>query len=95
MLNEIRPELLLPETELGILETLFVGDDLGASEIAGELDCSYQLVGKRGKIMADRGLVKRQMRDGRRRFALTPLARHDYFENNPDRELAIADAIED
>lgn len=95
VLNEIRPELLLPETELGILETLFVGDDLGASEIAGELDCSYQLVGKRGKIMADRGLVKRQMRDGRRRFALTPLARHDYFENNPDRELAIADAIED
>ncbi len=95
VLNEIRPELLLPETELGILETLFVGDDLGASEIAGELDCSYQLVGKRGKIMADRGLVKRQMRDGRRRFALTPLARHDYFENNPDRELAIAEDVED
>lgn len=91
VLNEIRPELLLPETELGILETLYVDDYLAASEIAGELDCSYQLIGKRGKIMADRGLVKRPMRDGRRRFSLTQLARQDYFERNDDRKLSIAE----
>ncbi len=91
VLNEVRPELLLPETELGILETLYAEDDLGASEIAGELDCSYQLVGKRGKIMADRGLVQRRMHEGRRRFQLTEMAKQDYFENNADRELSISD----
>lgn len=90
MLGKIRPELLLPETELGILETLFIENDIGASEIAGELDCSYQLVGKRGKIMEDRGLVHRRMFDNRRRFRLTAQAVRDYFDDNDDRHLAIS-----
>ena len=52
MLRQIDPEMLLPSTELGILETLYVANRaLAASEIAEELDCSYQLVGRRGKIM--------------------------------------------
>jgi hypothetical protein len=89
MLKEIQPELLLPDTELGILETLFVENGLGASEIAGELDCSYQLVGKRGKIMEDRGLVSRKMSSGRRRFSLTPRAVRDYFDENDDRHLTV------
>ena len=92
VLNEVKTELLLPATELGIMDTLFVDDNLAASEIAGELDCSYQLIGKRAKIMADRGLVKRRMEFGRRRFSLTLRARHDYFENNTDRELTIPDS---
>ncbi len=91
VLNEISNEQLLPVTELGILETLYLDDELGASEIAGELDCSYQLVGKRGKIMADRGLVQRPMVNGRRQFRLTEMAREDYFEDNRDRELNIPD----
>jgi hypothetical protein len=90
MLTKISPELLLPETELGILETLFVENDIGASEIAGELDCSYQLVGKRGKIMEDRGLLHRRMFDNRRRFRLTAQAVRDYFDDNDDRRLTIA-----
>ena len=90
MLGRIQPELLLPETELGILETLFIENGIGASEIAGELDCSYQLVGKRGKIMEDRGLVNRKMVNSRRRFSLTPQAVRDYFDENEDRQLSIA-----
>jgi hypothetical protein len=50
ILRDVNPELLLPTTELGILEALY-GErrDLMAAEIAEDLDCSYQLVGKRGK----------------------------------------------
>lgn len=89
VLGKIKPELLLPETELGILETLFVENGIGASEIAGELDCSYQLVGKRGKIMEDRGLVSRKMVNSRRRFSLTSQAVRDYFDENDDRHLTV------
>lgn len=95
ILDGVNPSLLLPETELGIMDTLYVDDDLGASEIAGELDCSYQLVGKRAKIMEDRGLVKRRMENRRRRFKLTQKARSEYFEHNTDRKLSIAPTPED
>jgi hypothetical protein len=51
MLAAIIPELLLPETELNILQTLHTEHrDMVASEIASELDCSGQLVGRRVKI---------------------------------------------
>jgi hypothetical protein len=60
ILIDINPELLLPPSELGILETLFNEKrDLVAAEIAAHLDCSYQLVGKRGKITEVKGLVDR------------------------------------
>jgi hypothetical protein len=50
VIKSVDPGLMLPATELGILETLFTeGRQMVASEIAGELDCSYQLVGKRGR----------------------------------------------
>ena len=65
ILRAIDTELLLPRTELGILQTLKTEKEpMSASGIAEDLDCSYQLVGKRGKILAERGLVERKVRKG-------------------------------
>ena len=64
LLNKVSPELLLPPTELGILRTLETEKrSMYAGEIAAELDKSYQLVGRRGKHLADRGLVVRDLND--------------------------------
>lgn len=88
ILKVIQPELLLPATELGILETLFNEKrELAAAEIAADLDCSYQLVGKRGKIMEGKGLVDRLMERNRRKFRLTSNARDEYFRDNESRHL--------
>jgi hypothetical protein len=90
ILEGIRPELLLPATELGILETLHGENrDLLAAEIAADLDCSYQLVGKRAKIMGEKGLVQRLMEQRRRKFRLTPEAVNDYFSGNQARTLEV------
>ena len=52
-----------------------------AKEIAAELDCSHQLVWKRGKILADRDLVVRTENDrGRRIFQISENAEIVYFE---------------
>jgi DNA-binding MarR family transcriptional regulator len=93
VLKSINQELLLPQTELGILETLYTENrKMVASDIAAELDCSYQLVGKRGKIMADRGLVERSGNDQNRRlYDLTADARRKYFSENRARHLQIND----
>jgi hypothetical protein len=83
ILAGISPELLLPYTELGILQTLKIEHrSMNASEIALELDRSYQLVGKRGKMLAQRGLVKRDENEqGRRIFEITELADKSYFSD--------------
>lgn len=83
VVDAIRPELLLPRTELGILQTLHSErEPLTASDIASELDTSYQLVGKRGKILSERGLVDRkENRNGRRVFDLTESAERTYFSD--------------
>ena len=95
ILNEIDPELLLPRTELGILQTLRTEKTpMFAAEIAEDLDCSYQLVGKRGKFLDDRGLVKRtENEQGRRQFGLTETAERKYFTNIKKDELDIDDDI--
>ena len=90
ILNEIDPELLLPPLELGILETLFNENrELMAGEIAADLDCSYQLVGRRGKIMEEKGLVDRSMQQSRRRFRITEQAIGEYFEGDESRQLEV------
>jgi DNA-binding MarR family transcriptional regulator len=93
ILKSVDAELLLPPTELGILETLYIENkELNASDIAGELDCSYQLIGKRGKIMAERGLVNRDISDkGKRVFSITPRAKDEYFASNSERHLNLPD----
>jgi DNA-binding MarR family transcriptional regulator len=92
ILQDVQTELLLPATELGILETLHQEDrDLAASEIAEDLDCSYQLVGKRGKLLEEKGLVDRLMQRNRRRFRITKTARGEYFRDNESRTLNLPD----
>ncbi|WP_140404043.1 MULTISPECIES: MarR family transcriptional regulator [unclassified Nocardioides] len=82
-LREIDPELLLPKVELGILHTLGTEERaLYAAEVAGELDCSYQLVGKRAVNLAERGLVDRDKFDqGRRELRVTELAQRTYLRD--------------
>lgn len=91
VIASVNPNLLLPATELGILETLYTEDrQMVASEIAGELDCSYQLIGKRGKNLAERGLVTRDKNDVNRRiFSITDEAQDDYFVGNVERQLDV------
>jgi thiol-disulfide isomerase/thioredoxin len=91
VIRAVDPNLLLPATELGILETLYTEDrQMVASEIAGELDCSYQLIGKRGRNLADRGLVQRDRNDANRRvFEISEAAKTDYFDGNSERDLDV------
>lgn len=82
LIRDVSAELLLPETELGILKTLH--DErrkMFAREIASELDCSYQLVGWRGKNLADRDLVAREKEGGRRVYVLKDTAKSVYFSD--------------
>ncbi|HTS34408.1 MAG TPA: hypothetical protein VMH04_01985, partial [Candidatus Solibacter sp.] len=68
-----------------------------AAEIAAELDKSYQLVGKRGKMLSERGLVTRtESEQGRRVFGITTLAQSSYFSESDDDQLALGnESIED
>ena len=85
LLKRVSPELLLPRTELGILETLDSEQrSMKAAEIAAELDTSYQMVGKRGKVLYEKGLVHRFEVDKRRAFEITELARQSYFADHND-----------
>lgn len=90
-INAVNRELLLPATELGILQALHSeGSPLRAGEIAGELDVSYQLVGKRGKSLTERGLVSRTKAErGSRRFAITQMAESAYFSAADATDLTL------
>ncbi|QKI88731.1 hypothetical protein [Thiomicrorhabdus xiamenensis] len=92
-LRQIDRSLLLPETELGILQSLHLEKDgMYAAEIASELDCSYQLVGKRGRFLHDKGLVSRDTNAGGRRvFGITPLAEESYFSDEKKANLEVPD----
>lgn len=83
-LRAVSSELLLPKTELGIIQTLgSFSEPLRAGEIAEELDCSHQLVGRRAKNLEERKLIIRSFGDdNKRNFSLTDLARDSYL--NPD-----------
>lgn len=79
-LKAVNQELLLPKTELGILQTLdSAGRSLRAGEIAEELDCSHQLVGWGAKHLEERGLVNREQTDEGRKYSATEIAKQNYF----------------
>jgi hypothetical protein len=90
-LESVRDELLLPPTELGILQTLHTeATPLRPGHIAAELDCSYQLVGKRGKFLAERGLVKRfENPSGQRLIEITEVAEKSYFPEGGAEQLDV------
>jgi hypothetical protein len=90
-LEAVNRDLLLPPTELGILQTLHIENKpMRAASIATELDCSYQLVGKRGVTLSNRGLVKRsQNQQGHRTLEILPTAEDAYFTNETADALDI------
>lgn len=90
-LRAVDNSLLLRPTELGILKTLnFESKPLYAGEIAAELDCSYQLVGKRARYLADQGLVHRDKNEeNRREFTLTEEAQKTYFSEEQKMSLQL------
>jgi DNA-binding MarR family transcriptional regulator len=96
MLKSIQDELLLPKTELGILQTLRSEDEpKRPAFVAAELDCSYQLVGKRAIRLEERGLVKR-LRDehDHRILEITDLAKDSYFSSAEAQQLDVDEAGE-
>ena len=89
LIRAVAEEDMLPGTELGILKTLH--DErrrMFAKEIASELDCSYQLIGKRGRNLSERQLVDREENEkGRRVFQIRKTAEEMYFADNDDDAL--------
>ncbi len=76
VIESISPELLLPDTELGILQALHSeGRTMVASEIASELDCSGQLVGRRARNLSERSLVTREQMGAVYKYELTTRAK--------------------
>jgi hypothetical protein len=81
VIRGVNIEQLLPSTELGILQTLnSESKPLFAGDIAGELDVSYQLVGKRAKRLDEQDLLDREMVRGRREYKLSTAAKRIYFD---------------
>ncbi|WP_412163745.1 hypothetical protein [Curtobacterium flaccumfaciens] len=80
-LQAVSESSLLPAVELGILQTLDSEDRaLNPSDVAAELDCSYQLIGRRAKNLDERGLIERTEDSTSRRIYLpTGLAKTIYF----------------
>ena len=93
LIKQVSDEDLLPETELGILKTLHdERKKMFAKEIAGELDCSYQLVGRRGRNLSDRNLVARDENErGRRVFEIKQQAEEVYFTDTLDDNMDFGD----
>jgi hypothetical protein len=72
LLSSFDQALVLPQIELGILQTLRTEKrPMLAKEIAATVDCTYQLVGKRGKSLAERELVEKIENKGQRWLKLT------------------------
>lgn len=90
LLRDVDEQALLSATELGILQTLEVeGRPMFAGEIAGELDCSPQLVGWRAKRLGEKNLVSRRIVKNRREMEPTDLARSIYFSNRHLADLEV------
>jgi len=88
LIKEVSKDSLLPQTELGMLKTLHdERTNMFANQIAAELDCSYQLIGKRGRNLSERELVERTENiKGRRIFRITDEAEYIYFKDNEDQD---------
>ncbi len=90
VLSAVVPELLLPEAELGILHTLHSENKvMFAAEIAGELDCSGQLVGRRARNLAERNLVERKQQGQLYKYKITDDAEAAYFSDRSAFDLNI------
>jgi len=92
-LRAVEKDLLLPPTELGILQTLHTeSHPLRPISIAGELDCSRQLISWRGKKLAERGLIERtENQQGQRLFEITETAEAAYFSDAGSDQLDVGE----
>lgn len=87
----ISNEVLLDKTELGILAVLnSEGEEMKPGEIAMELDCSHQLVGRRAKTLAERHLIDRPYQGAQRVYSLRDLAREAYFAVSNKDDLDVS-----
>lgn len=92
IIKSVDDSLLLPETELGILQALKTEDrEMVAAEIASELDCSGQLVGRRGRKLFERRLVSRTSAGQVYSYSLTKQAETAYFEGIANQTLNLDD----
>ncbi|WP_299840505.1 hypothetical protein [uncultured Jannaschia sp.] len=92
IIKSVDDSLLLPETELGILHALKTEDrEMVAAEIASELDCSGQLVGRRGRKLYERRLVSRKSSGQVYSYSLTEQAETAYFEGIAKQALNLDD----
>lgn len=81
-LQSVDENLLLGGTELGILSALSGAEDsLKPKDIALELDCSYQLVGRRAKGLEERDLILREFDANQRIYRITDVAKTAYFSD--------------
>ena len=83
--------LLLPKIDFEILQTLRTEHkQLRAGEIAGELDCSHQLIGRRNRQLVEKGLVDRsEIEPGRPLFSITDQAEEVYFGEDAKEPLDV------
>jgi len=92
IITSVDQNLLLPETELSILQALKTEDrEMVAAEIASELDCSGQLVGRRGRKLYERRLVSRSSAGQVYSYSLTEQAKTAYFEGAAKQDLNLDD----
>ncbi len=90
-INKIDKELLLPETEMGILKTLHDEDrPQFAKDVAMELDCSYQLVGKRASKLHERELIiRKKNKHDRTEYQISGLGKNSYFPDGKQEVIHI------
>lgn len=88
LIKTVSQDALLSETDLGILKILHdERQDMFAKQIAAELDCSYQLIGKRGRNLSEKELVTRSENEGGRRvFNISEKATQTYFQSDTSKD---------
>ena len=90
-IDKINEESLLPKTEMGILGALYTEKrPLFAMEVAGELDCSYQLIGKRAVNLHQKGLIQKEKnKRNRTEYKISTLGKNNYFPDGDQERLSI------
>ena len=86
-IEKIDKDMLLPETEMGILSILDnESRALFPKEVAMELDCSHQLVGQRARKLSEKKLITREKEGNRRKYQISALGKKSYFPKG-EREV--------
>ena len=90
-IKKIKGELLLPAIEFEILSILYnKNHPLFPKDIAGELDCSYQLVGKRASKLAQKELIiKEKNQNNRIVYKISNLGKSSYFSSELQEHLSL------